>query len=115
MKIRLGVNVDHVATIRNARGEFHPDPYYVAKESIKYGANSITIHLREDRRHIIDSDVKKISSSKSIPLNLEIASNFEMLKIALKYKPNFVCIVPERRNEITTEGGLNLSLNKKKN
>ena len=114
MKIRLGVNVDHVATIRNARGEFHPDPYYVAKESIKYGANSITIHLREDRRHIIDSDVKKISSSKSIPLNLEIASNFEMLKIALKYKPNFVCIVPERRNEITTEGGLNLSLNKKK-
>tara|TARA_B100000686_G_C16720887_1_gene934888 strand:+ start:600 stop:1319 length:720 start_codon:yes stop_codon:yes gene_type:complete len=114
MKIRLGVNVDHVATIRNARGEFHPDPYYAAKESIKCGADSITIHLREDRRHIIDSDVKKISSSKLIPLNLEIASNLEMLKIALKYKPNFVCIVPERRNEITTEGGLNLNLNKKK-
>ena len=114
MIIRLGVNVDHVATIRNARGEFHPDPYYAAKESIKCGADSITIHLREDRRHIIDSDVKKISSSKLIPLNLEIASNLEMLKIALKYKPNFVCIVPERRNEITTEGGLNLNLNKKK-
>ena len=114
MKIRLGVNVDHVATIRNARGEFHPDPYYAAKESIKCGADSITIHLREDRRHIIDSDVKKISTSKLIPLNLEIASNLEMLKIALKYKPNFVCIVPERRNEITTEGGLNLNLNKKK-
>ena len=114
MKIRLGVNVDHVATIRNARGEFDPDPYFAAKESIKCGADSITIHLREDRRHIIDSDVKKISSSKLIPLNLEIASNLEMLKIALKYKPNFVCIVPERRNEITTEGGLNLNLNKKK-
>ena len=114
MKIRLGVNVDHVATLRNARGEIHPDPYHSAKECIKYGADSITIHLREDRRHINDSDVKKISSSKTIPLNLEIASNLEMLKIALKYKPNFVCIVPEKRNEITTEGGLNLNLNKKK-
>jgi len=114
MKIRLGVNVDHVATIRNARGENHPDPYYAAQKSMQYGADSITIHLREDRRHIIDKDVKKISSSKSIPLNLEIASNFEMLKIALKYKPNFVCIVPEKRNEITTEGGLNLKKNKNK-
>ena len=112
MKIRLGVNVDHVATIRNARGEIHPDPYYAAKKSIQFGADSITIHLREDRRHIIDKDVKKISSSKSIPLNLEIASNSEMLKIALKYKPNFICIVPEKRNEITTEGGLNLNKNK---
>ena len=112
MKIRLGVNVDHVATIRNARGEIHPDPYYAAKKSIQFGADSITIHLREDRRHIIDKDVKKNSSSKSIPLNLEIASNSEMLKIALKYKPNFICIVPEKRNEITTEGGLNLNKNK---
>ncbi len=114
MKIRLGVNVDHVATIRNARGENHPDPYYAAIKCIKYGADSITIHLREDRRHIIDNDVKKISSSKSIPLNLEIASNAVMLKTALKYKPNFVCIVPEKRNEITTEGGLNLNKNKNK-
>ena len=114
MSIRLGVNIDHVATIRNARGEFHPDPYFVAKKSLKYGADSITIHLREDRRHIRDKDLKIISSYKSIPLNLEIASNFEMLKIALKYKPNFVCIVPENRKEITTEGGLNLYRNKNK-
>jgi len=114
MSIRLGVNVDHVATIRNARGENHPDPYLTAKKSIKYGANSVTIHLREDRRHIMDKDLKNITSNKSIPLNLEIASNFKMLKIAIKYKPDFVCIVPEKRNEITTEGGLNLKKNKKK-
>jgi len=114
MSIRLGVNVDHVATIRNARGENHPDPYLTAKKSIKFGANSVTIHLREDRRHIKDKDLKIITLNKSIPLNLEIASNFKMLKIALKYKPDFVCIVPEKRNEITTEGGLNLKKNKKK-
>ena len=108
MSIRLGVNIDHVATIRNARGEKHPDPYYAALRAIKFGADSITIHLREDRRHITDKDLKLISSNKSIPLNLEIASNYEMTKIAKKYKPNFVCIVPEKRNEITTEGGLNL-------
>ena len=114
MSIRLGVNVDHVATIRNARGENHPDPYLTAKKSIKYGANSVTIHLREDRRHIMDKDLKNITSNKSIPLNLEIASNFKMLKIAIKYKPDFVCIVPEKRNEVTTEGGLNLKKNKKK-
>jgi len=114
MSIRLGVNIDHVATIRNARGEVHPDPYVVAKKSLEYGADSITIHLREDRRHIRDKDLKIISSNKSIPLNLEIASNFEMLKIALKYKPNFVCIVPEKRNEVTTEGGLDLKKKKKK-
>ena len=113
MSIRLGVNIDHVATIRNARGEFHPDPYFVAIKSLEYGADSITIHLREDRRHIRDKDLKIISSNKSIPLNLEIASNFEMLKIALKYKPNFVCIVPEKRNEVTTEGGLDLKKKKK--
>ena len=108
MSIRLGINIDHVATLRNARGDFHPDPYFVAKKIIKYGADSITIHLREDRRHIKDKDLKILSRNKSIPLNLEIASNYEILKIALKNKPNFVCIVPEKRNEITTEGGLNL-------
>ena len=111
MRIRLGVNIDHVATIRNARGEKHPEPYIVAKKSLKYGADSITIHLREDRRHINDNDLKLISSIKSIPLNLEIASNDEMLKIAIKHKPDFVCIVPEKRNEVTTEGGLNLKKN----
>ena len=111
MTIRLGVNIDHVATIRNARGEIHPKPYLAAKKAITYGANSITIHLREDRRHINYNDLKLISSIKSIPLNLEIASNTQMLKIALKFKPDFVCIVPERRKEITTEGGLNLRRN----
>jgi len=114
MSIRLGVNVDHVATIRNARGDKHPDPYLSAKKSIKFGANSVTIHLREDRRHIRDKDLKTISSNKSIPLNLEIASNFKILNIALRNKPDFVCLVPEKRKEITTEGGLNLKKNKKK-
>jgi len=111
MSIRLGVNIDHVATIRKARGEKHPEPYFAAKKALHYGADSITIHLREDRRHINDNDLKLISSIKSIPLNLEIASNSEMLRIAKKYKPNFVCIVPEKRNEVTTEGGLNLKGN----
>ena len=108
---RLGVNIDHIATLRNARGEFHPDPFFAAKFVKNLGANSITIHLREDRRHINDNDLKLISSIKSIPLNLEMASNSEMLSIAIKYKPDFVCIVPEKRNEITTEGGLNLKKN----
>tara|TARA_B100000965_G_scaffold264370_1_gene223230 strand:- start:181 stop:900 length:720 start_codon:yes stop_codon:yes gene_type:complete len=111
MSIRLGINIDHVATIRNARGEKHPEPYKVAKMALKYGADSITIHLREDRRHINDDDLKLISSLKSIPLNLEMASNKEMLNIAIKFKPDFVCIVPEKRNEVTTEGGLNLKKN----
>jgi len=111
MSIRLGVNIDHVATIRKARGEKHPEPHKAAKKALEYGADSITIHLREDRRHINDNDLKLISSIKSIPLNLEMASNYEMLKIAIKYKPNFVCIVPEKRNEVTTEGGLNLKKN----
>jgi len=111
MTIRLGVNIDHVATIRKARGEQHPDPLLAAKKAFEYGANSITIHLREDRRHINDNDLKLISSVKNIPLNLEMASNNEMLKIAIKYKPNFVCIVPEKRNEVTTEGGLNFKKN----
>ena len=114
MKIRLGVNIDHIATLRNARGENHPDPYKAAIQALKYGADSITIHLREDRRHIKDKDLKKISKNKKILLNLEMAANEKMLKIALKNKPNFICIVPEKRMEITTEGGLNLKKNKKK-
>ena len=105
---RLGVNIDHVATLRNARGGFHPDPLLAAKLAIKYGASSVTIHLREDRRHIKDQDLIKICKNKNIPLNLEMAANMKILKIALKNKPNFVCIVPEKRKEITTEGGLNL-------
>ena len=117
MKSRLGVNVDHIATLRNARGEGHPDPISYARQVMNFGANSITIHLREDRRHIQDEDVAIFSKIKRVPINLEMAANNEMLKIALKYKPNFVCIVPEKRNEITTEGGLNLknNLNKLKN
>ena len=111
---RLGVNIDHVATLRNARGEKHPDPVMVAKNLIKLGADSITIHLREDRRHIKDLDAKKICSLNNIPVNLEISTNDEIIKIALKIKPNFICIVPENRNEITTEGGLNLKNNKLK-
>ena len=112
--IRLGVNIDHIATIRNARGEDHPVPYKAAIYAMKCGADSITIHLREDRRHIKDLDLKKISSNKKIPLNLEMAADLKILKIALKNKPNFVCLVPEKRNEITTEGGLNLNNNNKK-
>ena len=111
---RLGVNIDHVATLRNARGELHPDPVLAAKFVKKSGANSITIHLREDRRHIKDYDVKKICSIKSLLVNLEISTNLKMIKVALKCKPNFICIVPENRKEITTEGGLNLKKNQKK-
>ena len=106
--IRLGVNIDHVATVRNARGEIYPSPLKAAMIAQKNGANSVTIHLREDRRHINDKDLKEIRSKLKIPLNLEIAATGEMLKIALKRKPPFVCIVPEKRREITTEGGLNL-------
>ena len=108
---RLGVNIDHVATLRNARGGFHPDPLLAAKLAIKYGADLVTIHLREDRRHIKDQDLIKICKNKKIPLNLEMAANMKILKIVLKNKPNFVCIVPEKRKEITTEGGLNLKKN----
>ena len=110
----MGVNIDHVATLRNARGEKHPDPYTVALDVLKAGADSITVHLREDRRHITDIDLKILSSNKSIPVNLEIASDPKIVKIALKNKPSFICIVPEKRNEITTEGGLNLKKNKNK-
>jgi pyridoxine 5-phosphate synthase len=105
---RLGINIDHIATVRNARGATHPDPLSAAKYAMKCGADSITIHLREDRRHIKDSDVKKICKNKKILTNLEISLNKDILKIALKNKPNFVCLVPENRKEITTEGGLNL-------
>ena len=111
-KIRLGVNIDHVATVRNARGENYPSPLRAAILAEKYGADSVTIHLREDRRHINELDLKLIKSKLKIPLNLEIAATNEMLKIAIKRKPPFVCIVPEKRKEITTEGGLNLDYNK---
>jgi len=111
---RLGVNIDHIATIRNARGEHHPDPFFAAKFVKKCGANSITIHLREDRRHINDDDAKKICSIKNLLVNLEVSTNSKMINSALKLKPNFVCIVPENRKEITTEGGLNLKKNKTK-
>jgi len=112
-KRRLGVNIDHVATIRNARGENYPNPVKAAILAEKSGADSITIHLREDRRHIKDNDIKNIKKRIKIPLNLEISPIREMLKIAIKNKPKFVCIVPEKRNELTTEGGLNVK-NKKK-
>ncbi len=111
---RLGVNIDHVATIRNARSEDHPNVYNAAKFALKCGAHSITIHLREDRRHINDKDLKILSSNRKIPLNLELSINKQVIKIALKNKPNYVCIVPEKRKEITTEGGLNLKINKNK-
>ena len=108
---RLGVNIDHVATIRNARGSFHPDPLTIAKHVTKCGAHSVTIHLREDRRHIKDIDVIKICKNKKIITNLEISLNKKIINIALKNKPNFICIVPEKRKEVTTEGGLNLLKN----
>ena len=113
IKKRLGVNIDHVATIRNARGETYPNPLRAALIAQKSGADSITIHLREDRRHIRDYDLKNIKKKLKIPLNLEIAPTDEMLKIAIRSKPKFVCIVPEKRKEITTEGGLNIKKNKK--
>jgi pyridoxine 5-phosphate synthase len=112
-KIRLGVNIDHVATVRNARGELYPSPLRAALLAQKKGADSITIHLREDRRHINELDLKQIKSKLKIPLNLEIAATKEMLNIALRSKPPFICIVPEKRKEVTTEGGLNLNYNRK--
>ena len=111
-RIRLGVNIDHVATVRNARGEIYPNPLRAALLAEKNGADSITIHLREDRRHINEFDLKRIIKKLKIPLNLEIAATREMLKIASRSKPPFICIVPEKRKEITTEGGLNLDYNK---
>ena len=111
---RLGINIDHIATLRNARGELHPDPVYAAQFVKSNGADSITIHLREDRRHIKDIDAKKICAIKNLKVNLEISTNMAIVKTALKIKPNYICIVPENRKEITTEGGLNLKINKDK-
>ena len=105
----LGVNIDHVATLRNARGGIEPQPIEAAKICEKLGASSITTHLREDRRHIKDSDVELISKTVSTPLNLEMAVTDEMLEIALKIKPHSVCLVPEKRQEVTTEGGLDVA------
>lgn len=109
--LRLGVNIDHVATIRNARGGFHPDPLRAANIAYQAGADGITAHLREDRRHISDRDIERLIKEIDLPLNLEMAATKEMLDIAIKHKPNACCIVPEKRQEVTTEGGLNLSAN----
>ena len=105
-RLRLGVNIDHVATIRNARGGLHPDPVRAALMAAEAGADGITAHLREDRRHITDADLDALVGSISLPLNLEMAATDEMLGIALKHRPHAACIVPERRAERTTEGGL---------
>ena len=105
--LRLGVNIDHVATIRNARGGGHPDPVHAAKAAEAAGADGITAHLREDRRHISDDDITNLMAAIRVPLNLEMAATEEMLGIALRHKPHAACIVPEKRQERTTEGGLN--------
>jgi pyridoxine 5-phosphate synthase len=104
--LRLGVNIDHVATVRNARGAGYPDPVRAALIAAEAGADGITAHLREDRRHITDDDIARLSDALSIPLNLEMAATDEMLGIALRHRPHAACIVPERREERTTEGGL---------
>jgi len=106
--IRLGVNIDHVATLRNARGGVHPDPFTVAQAAAAAGADGITIHLREDRRHIRDQDAEKLCAWAAKPINLEMAATKEMTEIACRLKPHGVGIVPERRQEITTEGGLDV-------
>ncbi len=106
--LRLGVNIDHVATIRNARGGHHPDPLRAAHIAIEGGADGITAHLREDRRHISDSDIARLKAELTRPLNLEMAATDEMVAIALKHVPNACCLVPERREERTTEGGLDV-------
>ena len=105
-KLRLGVNIDHVATIRNARGGDHPDPVRAAEIVASVGGDGITAHLREDRRHIRDADLRRIQQATDLPLNLEMAATEEMLDIALAHKPHAACIVPEKREERTTEGGL---------
>ncbi len=106
--IRLGINIDHVATLRNARGGFHPDPLRAAKLAVEAGADNITAHLREDRRHIRDDDIARLIAELDCPLNLEMAATPEMQAIALKTKPHAACIVPEKRTERTTEGGLDV-------
>jgi pyridoxine 5-phosphate synthase len=105
-KLRLGVNIDHVATIRNARGGRHPDPVRAARLAAAAGADGITAHLREDRRHISDDDIARLTREIDRPLNLEMAATDEMLAVALRHRPHAACIVPEKRNEVTTEGGL---------
>jgi pyridoxine 5-phosphate synthase len=107
--LRLGVNIDHVATIRNARGGRHPDPVRAARLAAQAGADGITAHLREDRRHIADDDIARLSRDLQLPLNLEMAATEEMLAIALRHKPHAACLVPEKRTEITTEGGLDVA------
>jgi len=107
-KLRLGVNIDHVATIRNARGIKHPDPVRAARLAAQAGADGITAHLREDRRHISDDDIARLTREIDLPLNLEMAATDEMLAIALRHRPHAACIVPEKRAELTTEGGLNV-------
>lgn len=109
--LRLGVNIDHVATIRNARGGGLPDPVRAAEAAARAGADGITAHLREDRRHIGDGDIERLASGIGLPLNLEMAATEEMLAIALRHKPNACCIVPEKRQEVTTEGGLDVVAN----
>jgi len=106
LPIRLGVNIDHVATVRNARGGRHPDPLKAAEIAIAAGADGITAHLREDRRHIIDDDIERLKARISKPLNFEMAATSEMVEIACRVRPHAACIVPERRQERTTEGGL---------
>jgi pyridoxine 5-phosphate synthase len=106
--LRLGVNIDHVATIRNARGGAHPDPVRAALMAAAAGADGITVHLREDRRHITDGDLVRLAEAVTLPINLEMAATDEMLAIALRAKPHAACIVPERRQERTTEGGLDV-------
>jgi pyridoxine 5-phosphate synthase len=107
--IRLGINIDHIATLRNARGVWHPDPVRAAKLVVEAGADNITAHLREDRRHIRDDDIKRLAAAGLAPLNLEMAVTQEMLAIALATRPHACCLVPERREEITTEGGLDVA------
>ena len=113
-KLRLGVNIDHVATVRNARGSAYPDPVRAAMISQEAGADGITAHLREDRRHIVDDDIVSIINAINIPLNFEMAATDEMQKIALTHEPHAVCIVPEKREERTTEGGLDVVKEEKK-
>lgn len=108
-RLRLGVNIDHVATIRNARGGVHPDPVRAAHAAAAAGADGITAHLREDRRHITDDDIDRLMGEIDLPLNLEMAATAEMLAIALAHRPNAACIVPEKREERTTEGGLDVA------
>ena len=107
--LRLGVNIDHVATIRNARGSRHPDPVRAARLAVAAGADGITAHLREDRRHISDDDIARLSRELTVPLNLEMAATEAMLAIAQKHRPHAACLVPERRQELTTEGGLDIA------